>query len=100
MSRNQQGVTAYKSGRWSEAEALFEQAMRQYPDDTTIKEDLRIAEAKVKSVVTAAVLQSCPISPSPLVLQVTESATSDCPCLSCPQIDDFGARGRDLPCDC
>ena len=49
MSRNQQGVTAYKRGRWSEAEALFEQAMRQHPDDTTIKEDLRIAEAKVKS---------------------------------------------------
>jgi hypothetical protein len=49
MSRNQQGVTAYKSGQWSEAEALFEQAMKQYPDDPTIKQDLRIAKAKVKS---------------------------------------------------
>jgi hypothetical protein len=49
MSRNQQGVTAYKRGQWSEAEALVEQAMKQYPDDPTIKEDLRIAKAKVES---------------------------------------------------
>jgi hypothetical protein len=49
MSRNQQGVTAYKSGQWSEAEALFEQAMKHYPHDPNIKEDLQIAKAKVKS---------------------------------------------------